>query len=416
MTKKQSLYAFIYLYIAIFILIAGRVAVDVWTAIGAILGIVFLIKYPKVIYQELKNNKFLIVFLACFIPVMISFIDTLNVSRTLSVIGRLIRYFFISVLVILMVEDDANDDKLLKYTFYALLFICIDAMAHWVFQFNVYGSNPIPGGGRVRGIFGKAHHLSYYLGTLAPVIFLFLFKKWEKQKSLLTGVMIGAILCSLICAVIIGGARAGIVSLLVSVFLFVIYLFAQGRIQHKLRFITVMLGVIAISVGIASQSEAVQKRFKLTTTVAQDSSFMHRFTTSRTHLWDATLKVIPQHLVNGTGARAFDAAYQKLPNDYKESTYVYHSHMHGLEVLVETGIIGFIPYLLVCLYLFIRIFTARSGNVWLMVALVAMMPINTHLGLFEVYWMPMIWLPLMIGLAQAYKADKVLKGKPSLLY
>ena len=103
---------------------------------------------------------------------------------------------------------------------------------------------------------------------------------------------------------------------------------------------------------------------------------------------------------------------QAYPEEYKIFDYVWQPHLHGLEVLIETGIIGFIPYLLVLLYLFIRMFTAKAGNMWIMMGFVAIMPINSHMGLYEGYWMSLAFPSIMIGLALAYQADrKALEAK-----
>lgn len=387
-------------------MILGRPTLEVVASIGTLLSFYLLIRHWNYYFNELINNRYLYVALAFVIPIGISLIDTLNMSKALSVFLQMLRYLFIGVIAVAMTQNMQNYVRLAQFTFYTLMFICIDAIVQWLTDYNIYGYNPVTIN-RVTGVFSY-YHISYFLGTFAPIVLFYLYKKL-KEKFTLLRITLSIIACLLlITTVIIGGARAGMVSLLVSIVLFIGYLFYIGAVKHKLRFLAGTLVVLVIGIGIVSQSQMVQERFHNTTSTFGSDQFMDQFTSYRTNIWRVGFNEIPNYWVNGVGPRAFDKIYQTYPDDYKIFKYVYQPHLHGLEVMIETGVIGFIPYLLVLLYLFIRMFRAKAGNEWIMMGFVAMMPINSHVGLYENFWMPLVWVPIMLGLAEAYKKDKTL--------
>lgn len=398
---------FIFFYILLFSIILGRPTLEVVASLGLLLSFYLLIRHWNYYFGELVNNRYLYVALAFIIPVAISLIDTLGIGKASSVFLQMLRYLFIGVIAVAMTQNMNNYRRLVQFTFYTLIFICIDAIIQWLTNYNIYGYNPVVNN-RVRGIFIKSYHLSYFLGTFAPIILFYLYRKLREKFTILRLAFASIACVLLITAVIIGGARAGMISLLVSIILFIGYLFYTGAVKYKLRFLAGALVILVIGIGIASQSKIVQERFHRTTSAFGSEQFMKQFTSSRTNIWYVGFKEIPNYWINGVGPRSFNKIYQTYPEDYKIFSYVWQPHLHGLEVMIETGIIGFIPYLLVLLYLFIRMFKARAGNEWIMMGFVAMMPINSHVGLFEIYWMPMIWIPIILGLTLQYTKESSL--------
>lgn len=391
-------------------MVLGRFVLESFTVIGMLVALYLLIRNWHFYFDELKGNRYLYVALAFLIPVAIACIDSLNQSMSLSVLGKFIRYLFIGVIAVAMVQYQGNEKRLTLITFIAVLFIAIDAIIQWQTNYHILGYDPVIGD-RVFGVFiGKAH-LSYFLGTFAPIVFFFLYQKIEEKFSWLRILLAVISVLILTTAIFIGGARAGMISLFVSALLFIIYLLYNGKIKHKLRFFGAVAIIAIAGILIVSQSEIVQKRFQSTTSAFGTNQFLEQVTSYRTNIWNVGFAEIPNYWINGVGPKAFNELYQTYPDNYKIFPYVYQPHLHALEVLIETGVIGFIPYLLVLLYLFIRMFTARAGNMWIMMGFVAIMPINSHVGLFDTVWMSLVFPPIMIGLAQAYRADRLAPDK-----
>lgn len=396
---------YLYFFMILFSMVLGRFILESFTIIGALVAIYLLIRHWHFYFDAMKENRYLYVILAFLIPVAIACIDSLNQEMSLSVLGRFVRYLFIGVIAVAMVQHRENGERLSLITFIALLFIAIDAIIQWQTDYHILGYDPV-WGDRVFGVFVGKAHLSYFLGTFAPIVFFFLYQKIEAKITWLRIFLAIIAILILTIAIFIGGARAGMISLFVSTLLFVIYLLYNGKIKHKLRFFGTIALIAIIGIAIVSQLDVVQARFEATTTVTGSEPFLERFTSYRTLLWEVGFSEVPNYWFNGVGPRAFNEVYQTWPQEYQFMDYIWQPHLHGLEVLIETGIVGFIPYLLVLLYLFIRMFTAKSGNMWIMMGFVAIMPINSHIGLYEGYWMSLAFPSIMIGLALAYQADR----------
>lgn len=407
MINKEKLASMSFLLVALAFLFLPllRAGYSIITVLALLIGWGVFLSQPRKILYNVWQSRSLLAFLALFVPVLISYIDSLNKPETLGLIFRMLRYSGYLVVGILIAHSKKGEHLLQSAMFWILAFFSLDAMSHWLFEFHIYGKNPLPVHGRVRGVFYPLYNLGFVMATLSPLVFFYLYRKISAGDKFFW--IIGPALFLSVClTVIVGGARAGFITLFVSLFMCMIYLLRPGYVKNRGRFIGITVFFVALTVGIAVQSDAVQERFKRTTTVGIDETFIDRFTSKRPNIWRVNIEQIPNYWVNGIGGLSLDTLYQTYPDDYKIFTYVKHSHLHILEVLLETGIIGLIPYLILCVYLIRRIYTAQAGNDWLMVAFLAMMPINSHAGLYESSWLPMSLIPLSIGLAQAYAADQ----------
>lgn len=406
-TNFLTKYLYLYFLILLFIIIPDdKDLTIVVTVLGALLGVYYLSRYHKVVFIEMRENRYLYAMLAFLIPVAISMIDTLYPERRYYVLMTLCLYLLIGVLPIIILKTEKNYGNLELFTFIGVIFIALDAIFQWQLGYHILGYNPVDKAlPRVYGVFGDLAHLSYFLGTLAPVVLFFVFQKLEHKVTVIRAALAVVIFILLVTGVVIGGARAGMVSLAVSVFLFITFIFVKGNIKHKLCFFIIIIVLLVLSLIILSQTAVVQDRFYQTTSNFGSLDFYNQFTSYRINLWYVGFKEVPNYWINGAGTRAFNEIYQMYPEDYKIFSYIWHPHLQGLEVLILTGIIGFIPYLILCVYLLIRMFTAKAGNVWIMIAFIALMPINTHVGIYQNFWLPMIWIPMMLGLTQAYRAD-----------
>lgn len=396
----------IFFFIFLFSIISDNKNVQIiLSGLGALGGIYLLIRHWALYFNELQANRYLYLALGFSVPIGIAMIDTLLPEKRFSVFNTSVLYIFIGILPIYMLEKGCNFKRLETLMVIGILFVALDAICQWLTGYHTLGYNP-PLKDRVYGIFGEWAHISYFLATLSPVVFFYLYEKLNEKMSFLR--MLGATiaLLLLVTGIMLGGARAGFISLIVAITLFTAYLFYTGKIKHHLRFVMISLSLLIGFVVIASFIPEVQERYLRTTAAFGTDDFLKQFTSARTNVWYVAFNEVPNYLINGVGTRGFNNLYQTYPESYKIFDYIYHPHLFGLEVLIETGLIGFIPYLLICIYLLIRIFKAKEGNMWLIIGFVALMPINSHVAIYAYYWQPIIWIPIMIGLALAHRADK----------
>ena len=385
-----------------------KMVLIVLTSIGALGGIILLFINRHYFLSQLRENHYLYLSLAFLIPIGIASIDALYPVNKFLLFYTMLPYVFIGILPIYVLATFENFKRLELLIVMGLLYISLDAIIQWLTGYHTLGHNP-SSTSRIHGIFGEWAHLSYFLATLSPIMFSYLYNKVKERYSLPIFVCSIIILFILIIAIILGGARAGFITLFLSVFFFTIFLIQKKKIKSPCRFILIVILLLSLSIITASFIPVVQERFLISISTFGQDNFLFNFTSFRTNIWYVGFSEIPNYLFNGVGPRGFNFIYQTYPEDYKIFPYIYHPHLHGLEVIIEAGLVGFIPYIFICLYLMKRMITAKAGNMWLMVGFLALMPINSHVALYKDYWFPIVWVPIMIGLALAYQADQKAK-------
>jgi len=137
-------------------------------------------------------------------------------------------------------------------------------------------------------------------------------------------------------ALLLSGSRGGLVSLLAAVvFLIILTTKTKNYNQFAIKIGLAVLLIATIVVGsILIGGESSLTRFA-ETAKSQD------FSTSRTHIWSVTLKIILNNLPFGAGLGAFGVAY--TPYDSLNGLErVEQAHNDYLEVLANAGIVGLI--------------------------------------------------------------------------
>ncbi|MEM7467382.1 MAG: O-antigen ligase family protein, partial [Pseudomonadota bacterium] len=173
-----------------------------------------------------------------------------------------------------------------------------------------------------------------------------------------------------------------------------------------------IFGPVAVLLVIAGTSYFVPSVGKtLQTTLSalnSDYETLDIATSRRLTLWDTGARIFKSSPVTGIGPRGYRYAYNDFaaPNDYwiaRHGKGQTHPHLMGLEVLVETGLVGLLGLIMFFVFVF-RAMWARRGRdsdsvVWLALAVVAWFPLNVHLAFYGSYWSSFAWLFIAIGAA-----------------
>ena len=137
-------------------------------------------------------------------------------------------------------------------------------------------------------------------------------------------------------------------------------------------------------------------------------------TKKRLSIWRPGLEIARTYWLNGIGVRGF--RYQFLKSADSDNFWmlldpqgVTHPHMHAIEVMIETGLIGVIGYV-AFFVLIIRLTRGqRAGPGWLtplvICVLVAMFPLNVHKALYASFWISICWWLVFVALA-TYESQK----------
>lgn len=266
-----------------------------------------------------------------------------------------ISFFYLryGIFVIAIVTFLKEDYKFIKYFFYCIL-ICFTILVLDGFYQYFTGKNILGWENSVRtsSFFGDEKILGSYLSRLWPIFFgltIFIFKEKNKLSSLI--ILIFILSETLI---FLSGDRTAFFNINLSA-IFVI-LFSQKL--FKLRLITLLSSILILI--IISLINPTAKERVINQTIAQmnldskskveNENGIYIFSKEHTHHYISAFRMFLDNKVLGVGVKNF----RNFCNDekYKISTDSCSTHPHNtyIQILTETGIIGFLFLLTALIY------------------------------------------------------------------
>lgn len=390
----------LFLFVAFFWLYIAKMGVYNGIVITTTLwGIYFFVRHRQSVWQYFKDSSFIYIFALLVIPIVISACFSILPKDSWKTVLNFSRFFFIGSLVILFSIATLNKIRYGVLAFIVL--ITVDATIEWLTGYHLMGESRDRN--RIMGLF-QFYHLGYVLATLTPIIFyqtMISFR--EKKCSRYFWSIIS--MCSVL-AIFVAGARAGVITLLVSIGLLVLWMIFQKKISLKIVLASLVM-LVVMGVGI-SQIPTVKNRYinpyQETEKVEIGSyEWFDKLSSARLVLWEFAWKQYRENPVVGAGTGTFHKEFSSQPKELKrQHDEAFFPHFHGLEVLSQTGTIGFIGYLLAVCTVLVMLLTAKQFSIWLAVAFLAMMPINLHVAFYGSFWAVLIWIPLILGLRERY--------------
>ena len=333
-----------------FFLITGPLFSDLAISIISILFLIYCFKKNKYFYFK---NKYFYIFLIFWVYLILNSLfnnfnfDSLKISFF---------YFRYGVFVIAMVAFLNYGNEFLKYFFYCI-FICfivliLDGFYEYLSGENILGWKNEESS-RVASFFGEEKILGSYLSRLWPIFFglsLFILKERNKKFFLLIIVFIMSE-----ALIFLSGDRTAFFNINLSAF-FVI-LFSQKL--FKLRLITWSLSILLLIIISLINPIAKERVFNQTlkqmniidnTGNKKEEDKIYIFSKEHTHHYITAYRMYLDNKILGVGVKNF----RKFCNNekYRVSNLSCASHPHNtyIQILSETGIIGFLFLLIVFSY------------------------------------------------------------------
>lgn len=389
----------IFLYIAMFWVYLARLGVFNGTVIAtALLGAFYFTKNTYSILIYMCKSKFLYLFLLIWIPIILSALGSSSPIDSWRVVVNILRFFFICSLVVLL--NNRSLKIIRKWILFFIVLISIDAVCEWLIGYHLLGK--VRDINRIQGLFER-YPLGYFMGTIAPLIIYQVYISFS-VKSKWKYLWLGLALCTVL-TIFVAGSRSGWIALIVGLSVFFFWLIIQNQVSLKKVPLIVCI-VLIIGIGI-SQIHIVKSRIVNSDAIAEltvgSYEWFDKLSSSRLVLWEFAWKQYLAYPILGSGAGSFERNFSDQPKElkgvYEEANFV---HFHGLEVLSETGIIGFVSYLSMLGWLFMMIMTSKKFPAWLVITFIAIMPINMHIALYSSFWAVICWIPLILGLRERY--------------
>ena len=347
-----------------FFLITGPLLSDISVSFISLLFLIYCVKKKNFLYFL---NKYFYFFLIFWVYLIInSLINNFNLdSLKISIF-----YFRYGVFVIAIVALLNVDEKFIKYFFYCI-FICFLALVFDGFYQYFVGQNILgwESSVRISSFFGDEKILGSYLSRLWP-IFFGLSTLVLKQRNKLFYLFLLTFIFSEALIFISGDRSAFFYINLSAVF---VILFSQKLI--KLRLFTLICSItilILISVINPTAKERVfdttlnQMNLSEEKKQEKDQEGIYIFSKEHTHHYITAYKMYLDNKFLGVGIKNF----RNFCDDekYIKSNLSCSSHPHNtyIQILSETGIIGFLFLMFVliffCKYVFRHLFLKFSGK------------------------------------------------------
>ena len=325
-------------------LITGPFLSDLSISLISLLFLIYCFKEKNFNYFKNKYFYFFLIFWAylVFNTLVNNFnIDSLKIS---------LFYFRYGIFVIALVTLLNFDYKFIKYFFYCILICFIVLITHGFYEYFFVETNS-----RVSSFFGDEKILGSYLSRLWPIFFglsIILFK--QKKKIFYLFILIFILSEALI---FLSGDRTAFFYINLSA-VFVI-LFAQN--VRKLRLFTLLssiLLVIFISLINPTAKERVIDQtiseMNLIDKKKEEHEGIYIFSKAHTHHYISAYRMFLDNKVLGVGVKNFRYFCSDKKYEISNLSCATHPHNTYVQILAETGIIGFL-FLITLLFYFIKL-------------------------------------------------------------
>ena len=316
-------------------LIWGPFFPDLIVSLSSLVFLFYVIKDKNFYY--FYNKPFIIFIIFCLYCV---FVTLLRAEDKLLSFESSLFYFRIGIFSCLIWYLIDQDKSILKYFYYALV-ICFSVLVVDGYLQYFTGSNILGfpySGNRISSLFADELIMGSYLSRLFPLLFaLFLIKKKSKYEIYYIGVLF--ILVDIL--IYISGERASFFFLNLST-IFIIILIKE---YQKFRLITFLIALLLI-VGLTLSSDKLSNRMikgpAKSMGLVKDAQSKNIFTSEHDSLIKTAFNMFKDKPVFGHGPKMF----RKICSNEKYATGISpcmtHPHNFYVQLLAETGIIGFL--------------------------------------------------------------------------
>ena len=330
-------------------LIWGPFVPDLIVSLSSLVFLVYVFKNKE--YGYFKTKPLIIFFSFCLYCIVVS---VFVASDILMSFQSSLFYFRIGVFACVIWYLIEQDNKILSYFYYALM-VCfsalvVDGYLQFFTGFNIIG---LPASGvRISSFFGDELIMGSYLSRLFPLLFaLFLLK----PKKTLELYYIGALFVLVDVLIYISGERTAFFYLNLST-LFIIILIKN---YQKFRLVTFMFALMLIGILTLSSDQLANRMIKgpmKSMGLVQESQSQNIFTPGHDSLIKTAYNMFLDQPILGHGPKMFRLACKE--EKYQTGIKPCNTHPHNfyVQLLAETGIIGFLflfsafGYVLYCAY------------------------------------------------------------------
>ena len=249
------------------------------------------------------------------------------------------RYLFFSLAVFYLFNNIHNLARNLGLIiFFTLIVAGLDGYFQWMTGYNIFGWTAAGRFDRLAGFFGDELILGGYLARLTPVAFGLLIFAYKKPSKI--QINIGLIFLIFIDVLVFGtGERAAFFFMTLFSFLLVI-LSNNYKIYRLISFMVSAIIIILVSIYVPTSNQKIKETIKETTT--NNFTAVAPYSPLHEEHYIVAIKIFRDNIIFGQGPNMFDMLCEKKEYYYSERGCTNHPHNSYIQLLAETGVVGFI--------------------------------------------------------------------------
>lgn len=291
------------------------------------------------------------VFILFWIYVVILSLFSNNVYESFRSAFFLIKFFLFFLLISFYAFKKITLNYILKIWFLFVLFLCFDLCYQYIFNKDIFGY-PVADGQRYSALFGKELIAASFIAQIiAPIIGLIFYFIFFIKNNFYIKLLLSLSLFFVFLATIITGERMNTVFLF-SLFSLTTVLFSFLRKNFYIIFF--LLVFVLISIFSFKNIQAVKHRY-----LDFGNSVTAIYNSSHGKLFNSAYRLWLKKPLTGWGLKNYRAVCDKELLDINLQTghplCSTHPHNLYLELLSETGLVGFFLYFLFIFFLFKKI-------------------------------------------------------------
>jgi O-antigen ligase len=379
--------------------IGNSAEVPLW--IGTVAGLVLLWRHRANLSRDRAIILAAILFACYWLPTLIAAPTAVAPERSWSTVGTLLRFLPFAAFAAIALREVAIWPRIAAGAAALVTLWLLDA---WVQILSGYSLAGAMSSERLSGIFGADNlKLGPVLAVLSPFVFVAAQAKWGWRGLVVAFVF-------QLMPILLAGSRAAWL-----MYGLVVLVFAWRAARSPTRFAALALATVCVVAAASAvawyASPGFDARMHRTLLALQGSEHaVDEAGAGRLRIWTTAERMIRAHPLVGVGARGFRYAYPQYADpgdtfvDVNSDEGASHAHQIVLEVLSETGFIGFVLWLIGAVFA-IRAWTrasppARERALAPALALAVMcFPLNTHLAFYSRFWGLLFWWLLALYVA-----------------
>jgi len=381
------------------ILFTSKSLYNIPMGIMALLGLWRVIRSPRRVLAEPLTRYYTILFLCVWLPMIAALPDAANIGHSSGTVFPYLRFLFVGIYILQERNLPVLISRIRPAAFCLAAFWGVDAVIQYLAGFNLFGYPHEPG--HITGMFYPRNTIAHILAALSPLYFDSV-KTCSQRRP-----WAWLLLVPLFAVILLSGRRAAWIMLACSTAAYLLYLVRVEKISDGFRrkIVLTAMAIIALFGLLVYFDRPLQDRIITTAGLfSLDYETADIATARRLPIWETALATFQNNWINGVGPRGFRHVYRQYsePGNFWYETGVTHPHQLLLEVLAETGLVGFAG-LLVFTFAACRFFAVvwreRAVFPWILAVCIVLFPLGTNMAFYGSYWASVIWWFLVLAIA-----------------